>query len=417
MWLTAPAVLCAAAAHGLEQLRGRGAANYPDEPYFQSMRLIDRYLLRQMLGPTLLATGALTAVALLSQSLAGLDLIVNQRQSAVVFLKVTLLYMPQLINMILPIAVFVAALVAFNRLHTEQEIVVCFAGGMSRWRVISPAMRLACVIAFIALTLNLFVQPAAFRELREELFAVRTDLASTLVREGEFTEPAPGLTVYTQSIDGQGDLHNLFIHQTKPNGQATTYTADTGHIAKRFGRPVLIMRNGSTQEFSQKGVLNFLTFDEYVFDLSPLTDTAELVHYKPSDRYMHELFFPDLSQPWEQRNRKSLLAEGHARIASPLYNITFMAMALAAIIGGGFSRMGYGRRIAVMAGLAALTRIIGFVVQAACDGDVWLNVLQYAAPLIALGFALRSIFTQRLSRRAAARRAPGAPAPLSGAAA
>ena len=88
------------------------------------MRLIDRYLLRQMLGPTLLATGALTAVALLSQSLAGLDLIVNQRQSAAVFLKITLLYMPQLLNMVLPVAVFVAALVGFNRLHTEQEIVV-----------------------------------------------------------------------------------------------------------------------------------------------------------------------------------------------------------------------------------------------------------------------------------------------------
>src|ERR1700741_3637469 len=197
------------------------------------MRLIDRYLLRQMLGPTLLATGALTGVALLSQSLAGLDLIVNQRQSAAVFLKVTLLYMPQLINMILPIAVFVAALVSFNRLHTEQEIVVCFTGGMSRWRVISPAMRLAGAIAFVALLLNLFVQPAAFRELRQELFAVRTDLASTLVREGEFTEPAPGLTVYAQTVDGQGNMHNLFIHQVKPDGNATTYTADQGHIAKR----------------------------------------------------------------------------------------------------------------------------------------------------------------------------------------
>src|ERR1700741_2356715 len=217
------------------------------------MRLIDRYLWRQMLGPTLLATGALTPVALLSQSLAGLDLIVNQRQSAMVFLKVTLLYMPQLINMILPVAVFVAALVAFNRLHTEQEIVVCFAGGMSRWRVISPAIRLACVIAYVALVLNLFVQPAAFRQLRQELFAVRTDLASTLVREGEFTEPAPGLTVYAQSIDGQGNLRNLFIHQTKPNGAATTYTADQGRLAKRLGRPVLIMREGSTQEFSRNG--------------------------------------------------------------------------------------------------------------------------------------------------------------------
>jgi lipopolysaccharide export system permease protein len=137
------------------------------------MRLIDRYLLRQLVGPVLLAATALTSVALLSQSLAGLDLIVNQRQSALVFLKVTLLYMPQLINLILPIAVFVAALIALNRLHTEQEIVVCFAGGMSRWRVISPAMRLAATVALLALILNVFVQPAAFRELRAELFNVR----------------------------------------------------------------------------------------------------------------------------------------------------------------------------------------------------------------------------------------------------
>src|SRR3982750_2729981 len=134
------------------------------------MRLIDRYLLRQRRGPVVLATLALTAVALLSQSLAGLDLIVNQRQSALVFLKVTLLYMPALINLILPIAVFVAALVAMNRLHTEQEVVVCFASGMSRWRVISPAMRLACTAAFLALLVNLFVSPAAYRALRPGLF-------------------------------------------------------------------------------------------------------------------------------------------------------------------------------------------------------------------------------------------------------
>ena len=54
--------------------------------FYDQMRLIDRYLLRQLMGPVVLATLALTAVALLSQSLAGLDLIVNQRQSALVFL-------------------------------------------------------------------------------------------------------------------------------------------------------------------------------------------------------------------------------------------------------------------------------------------------------------------------------------------
>lgn len=362
------------------------------------MRLIDRYLLRQLLAPTLLAALALTAVALLSQSLSALDIIVTQRQSALVFLKITLLAMPQLINMVLPIALFVAALVALNRLHTEQEIVVCFAGGMSRWRVISPAVRLASIIALLALIMNLWVQPAAARLMRETLFQVRTDLASTLVRAGEFTSPTPGLTVYAQSVDRTGKFHNLFIHQEKGDGGATTYTAAEGELTERGGREVLLMRHGSNQEFSASGSLNYLTFDELPFDLTALTRTSERVHYKPSDRYLHELFFPDLQQDWERRNRLELLAEGHARIATPLYNVAFMALALAGIIGGGFNRMGYGRRIAFVSAAAAISRILGFIVQAACEENAWLNVLQYAIPAATTALALRSIFRQRVSR-------------------
>lgn len=362
------------------------------------MHLIDRYLFRQLLGPTVLATAALTAVALLSQSLSALDIIVSQRQSALVFAKVTLLAMPQLLNMVLPIAVFVAALVALNRLHTEQEIVVCFAGGMSRWRVISPPLRLAGMITILALAVNLWIQPMAAREMRQTLFNVRADLASTLIREGEFTNPAAGLTVYAQSVDATGLIHNLFIHHEKDDSSATTYTADQGRIEKRGDRAVLVMHKGSMQEFSETDVLNFLTFDDYPYDLSPFMASGELIHYKPSDRYLHELLFPDLTQDWEQRNRLKLLAEGHSRLSSPLYNIALMAMALTAIIGGGFSRMGYGRRIAIMSAIAVGVRILGFVVQAAAEEAAWLNVLQYAVPVLAAYFALRSIFREKVSR-------------------
>jgi lipopolysaccharide export system permease protein len=370
------------------------------------MRLIDRYLLRQLLGPTLLATAALTAVALLSQSLSGLDYIVNQRQSAVVFLKITLLAMPQLLNMVMPIAVFVSALVALNRLHTEQEIVVCFAGGMSRWRVISPAMRLAATIAFLALVMNLWVQPLAYREMRAVLLNIKTDVAATLVREGEFTEPVPGLTVYAQSIDSKGDMHNIFINRIKDDGSSTTYMANSGRLVERAGGAVLLLKDEATQEFSPRGVLNYMTNSEFPFELGQLNNADELIHYKPSDRYLHELFSPDLQQGWEQRNRKGLLAEGHARIASPLYNIAFMAMALSAILGGGFSRLGYARRIAMVGGAAAFVRILGFVAQSASEGNVWVNILQYAIPLITTAVALRSIFRTRVGRRAGAPRRP-----------
>jgi lipopolysaccharide export system permease protein len=394
--------LCDAATHDLEQDHAWGAQNPRPAahffPYIPRMPLIDRYLLRQLLGPTVLATLALTAVALLSQSLSALDIIVSQRQSALVFAKVTVLAMPQLLNMVLPIAVFVAALVSLNRLHTEQEIVVCFAGGMSRWRVIAPALRLASMIAILALVMNLWIQPMAAREMRQTLFEVRTDLASTLIREGEFTNPAPGLTVYAQSIDATGLIHNLFIHQEKDGGGATTYTADQGRLERRNGKPVLAMHKGSMQEFSDAGVLNYLTFDDYPYDLSPFMRSDELIHYKPSDRYLHELLFPDLQQDWEKRNQLKLLAEGHNRIASPLYNIALMALAVSAIIGGGFSRMGYSRRIAIFSAVAVAFRILGFVVQAASEEAAWINLFQYLVPLFATYVALRDIFREKVTR-------------------
>jgi len=356
------------------------------------MRLIERYLFRQLLTPTLLAAAALGGVGLLSQSLGQLDIIIEQRQTAWVFLQVIVLAMPQLMNLILPIAIFVAALVGLNRLQADHELVVCQAAGMSRWRVISPAIRLAVLAVLVGLFVNLFVQPASYRAMREIVFAAKTDLAATLVRKGEFTQPAPKLTVYGQDVDADGLIHNLFIHQRTDEGGATTYTAREGRITYRDGDPVLVMRHGSNQEFSRSGVLNFLSFEEYALELSPFLNTRDTITYKASDRYLHELFFPDMRGEYERKNREKLLAEGHSRIASPLYSLAFMAMALAAVLGGSFSRLGYAKRIAAVGAAAAVVRIVGFAVQAASEDSPGLNVLQYVIPLAATAWAFGQLY-------------------------
>jgi lipopolysaccharide export system permease protein len=76
-----------------------------------------------------------------------------------------------------------------------------------------------------------------------------------------------------------------------------------------------------------------------------------------------------------------------------------MALALSAILGGGFSRLGYGRRIAVVAAVAAVVRIAGFQAQAPAEHNVWVNVLQYAIPILTAWIALAGVFRQRISRR------------------
>lgn len=373
------------------------------------MPLIERYLFRQLLGPTLLASAALCALALLSQSLSGLDILMDHHQSPWMFAKVTLLAMPQLVVIVLPVAVLVAALAAFNRLHTEQEIVICFSGGMSRWRVASPAIRLAMAATLASLALTLWIQPLCYRALRQELGAMRADLVATLIKPGRFSHPAPGLTVYAQSIDDEGAIHNLFIDRDDGKGRDITVTAREGRLQTRDGTPMLVMRHGAHQEFSRAGVLNYLSFDEYVFDLRPLIALDRAVRYKLSDRYPHELFFPDTRQGWERANLDKMRAEGHSRFAAPLYNIAFMAMAFAAVIGGPFSRPGYGARIAAAAAAALLVRVAGFAFQAAAGTAPGLNAVQYLIPAGVTLAAAMVVFRRR--PRLAPARTPFGPLP------
>ncbi len=374
------------------------------EPGPSTMRVIDRYLFRQFLGPTLLATLAFSAIAIFAEALSAMGLLLNQRQSLVVFIKVVVLAMPQLIVLILPVAVLVAGLSTINRLHRDNEIAICFANGMSRWRVISPAVRLSTLAALTSLGIALWVQPLCYRALRDTLQDTRSDLLTTMIRPGQFTHPAPGVTVYAQAMDEDGTIHNLFINRRVGAAHDTTITARDGRLKRQAGAPMLILHHGANQEFGMTGVLNFLSFDDYVLDLRALVIAAPGVRYKLSDRYIHELVFPDLARDWERANTGPMLAEANARAATSGYAIAFMLLALTAVIGGRFNRQGYGLRIAAVAVVALVARILGFAAQAVATPHPLLNLLQYAPPILVSAGCLSILF--RTSARRTAR--PGA---------
>ena len=94
------------------------------------MRKLFFYLLRQTLGPFLLFTLLLTLVVWMTQSLRLLDLVINGGQSASTFAYLTLLMVPNLLVIIVPIALFGAALYTLNRLNTESELVVMWSAGV-----------------------------------------------------------------------------------------------------------------------------------------------------------------------------------------------------------------------------------------------------------------------------------------------
>jgi len=345
------------------------------------MHLLQRYFLSQALLPLILCLSALAGLALLTQSLQTLDLIVENRQSAITFLYITILALPQLIAIILPLAVFMAVLYALNRLNMDSEMIVARASGITPWQIATPVIRLGVYAMIIHLIINLVIQPFAFREMRAEILKVRTDIASQMVQAGRFVTPTPNLTVYAREIGSDGSLLDVLIHDARDAGLETTHTAKYGIIQTQNNSASIILKIGNVQQRQANGNINNIGFDNYQIDMSDVVATDNVLRLKTSDRYLHELLKPDPREYITRKIKRERFAEGHSRMAAPLYNLALPLLALCFMLSGQHLRLGYARPIAICAALGFAMRIAGFALTASAEGNSAFNIAQYLLPL------------------------------------
>lgn len=327
--------------------------------------VLTRYIFWQSAGPFLMATGVLTGIIWLTQALKMLDLLITQGQTLVTFFQLSLLALPSAVNTVLPIALFCALLYTLNKLITDSELVVMFSAGVSRWAVALPVMMLAAVTVVIVLALNLYLMPAGMRELRAKLFEIRGDIATSLVREGAFTNPVSGLTVYVRSRTPEGGIRGILVHDERVPGLPVTYMAETGELVRSPEGARLVMYNGNIERVSRvanknQSPVSLLYFDKYTYDLSQYGTSQPVTEYEARERYMGELFSPASNDIYGQQFKQRLRAEGHDRLVAALYPIMFAMIALACLLPAPFNRRGYTTRIAIGATAAVIARVIGF---------------------------------------------------------
>ncbi len=345
------------------------------------MSSLSKYLLRQTLIPLLIFILVLAAIVWLTQSLQMLDLVVNRHQSAGTFFLVTLYIFPSLLTVIIPFATFCATLYALHRLSIDSELVILWSAGVSIWAIARPILLVAAGAALITLILNLYLMPAGYRAMKDMVYEIRADLATSLIRDGSFTNPSKGLTVYNRETLKTGELRGLLVHVNKESEDPTTYLAEKGQFMNTSEGPRLIMEKGSIQQLSTDGKLSLLFFDEYILDLAPYSESTKAILRDLSERYLHELFRPDMKKAWVRKNINRLYAEGHNRLVSPLYNFSLVMIALCAIIKAGFSRHGYSLRITLALALGLMVRLTGFGLQSLASQSPIMAIYMYVFPL------------------------------------
>ena len=104
------------------------------------MRLLSRYLLRQLAAPFLFALAALTSLMLLSQIAKKFGALVGKGLPWGVIGEVFALSLPFIVAMTLPMAVLLAVLYAFSHLAADNEITAMRASGISVYQILAPVL-------------------------------------------------------------------------------------------------------------------------------------------------------------------------------------------------------------------------------------------------------------------------------------
>jgi lipopolysaccharide export system permease protein len=326
------------------------------------MGSIGRYIFRTTFGAFLVVCTSVTALMWITQALRDIDLMTNQGQSIFVFIGITGLIVPLLVQIIAPIALMIAVAHVLNKLGNDSELIVMNSSGMPPWVLFRPFLAVGIVVSLLVAAISTYVSPWGLRELRRWATEVRADLVSNIVQPGRFSKIEDKLTLHIRERRPNGQLLGIIIDDQRNPKERVTILAEQGDTVKNSRGWFLVLENGSVHrhETGQRDPTVVL-FDSYAFDLSSLTSSGpQTLKYSVRERYLWELIDPSRTESTFTDQPDQVRAELHDRLTAPLYPLAFVVLTFTYLGAPRTTRQGRTMSLMGALGAASLLRGIGF---------------------------------------------------------
>ena len=313
------------------------------------MKRIDRYILKTMLILFGFFALVLVAVYWVNRAVSLFERLIGDGQTAMVVLEFTLLTLPVVISVVLPVAAFAATAYGTNRLSGESELVAMQAAGLSPWRLARPVLVFGIVIAMMVAVLVHALVPMSRARLAERQAQIAENVTAQFLNAGVFQYPSKGITLFIREITPLGELEGLFLEDARNTADISSYSAERALLVKSDTGPKLVMVNGVIQSLLQTDAaprLSVTRFANMTYDLGGLMGASSTRGRDLRDYSTAALLTPDqalLDATGATPERARL--EAHSRIAQPLLSPVAAMLGFATLLVGGFSRFGVWRQV------------------------------------------------------------------------
>jgi lipopolysaccharide export system permease protein len=217
------------------------------------VKLLSRYLLRQLAAPFLFALAALTSLMLLSQIAKKFGSLVGKGLPWTVIGEVFALSVPFIVAMTLPMAVLLAVLYAFSHLAADNELTAMRASGISVYQTLVPVMAWGVFMSAFNFAFVDQVLPRSNARLRNLLIDIGRKKPTFELQEQVINEVPPSqYFLRANRIDAAtGRLREVTIYDVGGDASRRIIYADSGLMAYAEGQTDLSLRlyDGSIHQY------------------------------------------------------------------------------------------------------------------------------------------------------------------------
>ena len=349
------------------------------------MSYLSFYILRQMITPFIIITLALSGIIWMVRAIRLLDTVVLSGQNLSLWLELWLYTAPNILVLVLPPAVLLALFYSFYKLFLDSEIIAMFSVGISKWRIMRPALWFSFALAGMILILELYAAPWANRQLQSRALEINANIANAMLRPGLFTSPISGITAFIRKRDKDGQIYGIFFQDQRDPDKLISYTAQSGTLVRNQGRVELIMFNGHVQHYDRKAEKTGITlvkFDRYSYNLTHLSKPDSSNTLKLNELYPHQIFNRINDDDATPTQRRDATTFAHKIALNPLYIIAYALLALAIFLPAQINRGGYKKRIIIAIIIALAMRFSSFVFANLSADHILYLLAAYLIPLI-----------------------------------
>ncbi|GJL92331.1 LptF/LptG family permease [Hyphococcus sp.] len=232
------------------------------------MHLIDRYILRAVSTPLILALCVAGMLLLMEHMLRLFDFVLAEQGPVDVVWRMLANLVPHYLGLALPLGAFLGIMLAFRNLSMSSELDALSSSGASIGRLLRPVYMLVAILMVFDFLLVSYIQPFARYKYQEIRFDVTSGALGIKIPAGEFIEISDGVTIRLGEINTQTrKAREIFLERTSQDGGKTVITAREGSISTtpEITSLLLKLQNGRQIIINPLGdriqSLDFETFD------------------------------------------------------------------------------------------------------------------------------------------------------------